>query len=107
MKKYNKCNRCGGSLLQFEDKIVPVQHSFLDSLGRVLLLFIPIIGWAALLSRKNFINETYAICKKCGYRKDLTIRTSLLTKIVTIWFVAFVVVFLFGMIMMTLSPSNQ
>ena len=107
MKKYNKCNRCGSSILQFEDKIVPVQHSFLDSLGRVLLLFIPIIGWAALLSRKNFINETYAICKKCGYRKDLTERTSPFTKIVTAWFIVFVLVMLLVVVAITLFPNNN
>lgn len=107
MKKYKICKKCGSSSLYIEERVVPVEHSCLDTLGRAILLLIPIIGWIALLSRKNFINEKYATCRQCGFRKDLTIRTSLLTKIVTIWFVAFVVVFLFGMIMMTLSPSNQ
>ena len=106
MKNYTKCKKCGSHSLYFEERIVPVNHSCLDTLGRAILLLIPIIGWIALLSRKNFINERYATCRQCGYRKDLTVRTSLLTKIITIWFIAFVVVFLFGMIAMTILSND-
>ena len=103
MKRYNRCKRCGSHDFHYDERIAPINPSPLDTLGRILLLLIPVIGWIALFGRKNFITETYATCKQCGYRKDITTRTSLLTKIMTGWLIAFVVVFLLAMLAMTLS----
>lgn len=100
MKRYTKCKKCGSNSFRYEERLAPVNHSFLDSLGRVLLLFIPIIGWAALLSRKNFIKETHAICKDCGYSKDLTTRTSLPAKYLLFLFIIYIIVVIIGAILL-------
>lgn len=106
-KKYNKCRKCGSISLQIEDRIVPVEHSCLDSLGRALLFLIPVIGWiigiAGILNRKNLTQETIAICKECGYRKDITKKSSLVAKLLLFICIMITAIMVTGLIMISID----
>lgn len=73
MKMKNiRCKNCGSFFLEKQENYVPIEYSFVDTIGRVLLMLIPIIGWIALLSRKPVKKETILTCTQCGWKKDIT-----------------------------------
>lgn len=95
--KYTKCEKCGSSSVRIEERVVPVKYSFLDSLGRVLLFLIPVIGWilaiSAIISRNHLKEEVIATCSDCGYRKDITKKLSCAAMLL-IYFIVSIVAFI-------------
>ncbi|MDE5792570.1 MAG: hypothetical protein K2G88_09110 [Oscillospiraceae bacterium] len=71
-KKNIQCKNCGSFFVQKQENYVPVEYSFVDTIGRALLMLIPVIGWIALLSRKSVQKQTILICTQCGWKKDIT-----------------------------------
>ena len=68
------CKKCGAEMEM--TTVSQTKHrNPLVILIYIVLLFIPIIGWIALFKilggSKKLKATTFAVCPKCGYRKEM------------------------------------
>ena len=68
------CKKCGAEMEM--TTVSQTKHrNPLVILIYIVLLFIPIIGWIALFKilggSKKIKAATFAVCPKCGYRKEM------------------------------------
>ena len=68
------CKKCGTEM-QMQTVSQTKHRSPMTILIYIVLLFIPIIGWIALFKilggSKKMKAVTFAVCPKCGYRKEM------------------------------------
>lgn len=72
---YTQCEKCGSKFINYENQIVPAKHSGIDTLTAIILLFLPVVGWIALIylcTRKQIDSEIIAKCTDCGFQKNIT-----------------------------------
>lgn len=68
------CRKCGAEM-EMQTVSQTKHRNPLVILIYIVLLFIPIIGWIALFKilsgSKKMKAVTFAVCPKCGYRKEM------------------------------------
>ena len=68
------CRKCG-AVMQVQTATQTKHRNPLVFVVYIILLFIPIIGWIALFKMlggsKKLKAVTFAVCPKCGYRRQV------------------------------------